>query len=38
MTHSLEKFDYEEIRINQENQLRISSVAFESSETYVNNR
>ena len=32
MTHSLEKFDYEEIRINQENQLRISSVAFESSE------
>ena len=32
MNHSLEKFDYEEIRINQENQLRISSVAFESSE------
>lgn len=32
MSHSLEKFDYEEFRIKQENQLRISSVAFESSE------
>lgn len=32
MSHSLEKFDYEKARINQENQLRISSVAFESSE------
>jgi diguanylate cyclase (GGDEF)-like protein/PAS domain S-box-containing protein len=32
MNHSLEKFDYEEFRIKQENQLRVSSVAFESSE------
>lgn len=32
ITHCLEKIDYEEIRINQEDELRLSSYAFESSE------
>ena len=32
VTHCLEKIDYEEIRLVQENELRLSSYAFESSE------
>lgn len=32
MNHVLERLDYEQIRIKQEKQLRISAVAFESSE------
>ena len=32
MNHVLERLDYEQIRIKQETQLRISAVAFESSE------
>lgn len=33
--HCLEKIDYEEIRINQEDELRLSSYAFESSEPMI---
>lgn len=32
LTHALEKLDYEKIRLEQEKELKISSVAFESSE------
>lgn len=32
VTHCLEKIDYEDIRLKQENELRLSSYAFESSE------
>ncbi len=32
VTHYLEKYDYEKIRIKQEEQLKIASVAFESNE------
>ncbi len=32
MSHSLERFEYDALRLSQEAQLRISSVAFESSE------
>lgn len=32
MTHSLEKIDYEEIRLKQEDELRLASYAFESTE------
>lgn len=35
ITHCLEKIDYEEIRINQEDELRLSSYAFESSEPMI---
>jgi len=35
VTHCLEKIDYEEIRINQEDELRLSSYAFESSEPMI---
>lgn len=35
ITHYLEKYDYEKIRIKQEEQLKIASVAFESSEPMV---
>ena len=32
LSHTLEKFDYEEIRLKQEKELKIASFAFESSE------
>ena len=35
ITHCLEKIDYEEIRLKQEDELRLSSYAFESSEPMI---
>ena len=35
ITHCLEKIDYEQIRLNQEDELRLSSYAFESSEPMI---
>ena len=35
ITHCLEKIDYEVIRLNQEDELRLSSYAFESSEPMI---